>query len=232
MEPICIFRHIECEGPGYLADVLEAHGIPWTLVAVDRGEPIPDRLDGYSGLVFMGGPMSVNDDLDWIGRELALIRQAAQVDLPVLGHCLGGQLISKALGGSVGPNPVKEIGWLDVERVDSPAASDWLQDLPPRLPVFHWHGETFTVPDGASLILKSDHCAHQAFVKGNILAMQCHIEMTSDQVPEWAKLYGHELVASESVQNATEMTRDLDRRIAEIRTIADVLYRRWLVGVK
>ena len=232
MKPICIFRHIECEGPGYLAEVLERSAIPWQLVAVDRGEPIPERVDGYAGLVFMGGPMSVNDDLDWIRRELDLIRQAAGQDMPVLGHCLGGQLISKALGGRIGPNPVKEIGWLDVEQVVSAAAEDWLASLPERFPVFHWHGETFSIPDGASLILSSDHCPHQGFVRGNILALQCHVEVTAEQVPEWSTLYADELIPSPTIQSTAEMSRDLDTRLARLHAVAQRLYARWLAGVK
>ena len=111
MRPLTIFRHIACEGPAYLAAVLDRHAIPWQLVKIDENEPVPDTLDDCSGLVFMGGPMSVNDPLPWIERELSLIRRAQAENMPVLGHCLGGQLICKALGGTISANPVKEIGW-------------------------------------------------------------------------------------------------------------------------
>ena len=116
MKPLYIFRHIDCEGPGYLAEVLERKGIPWQLIAIDTDVAVPHSIDGCSGLVFMGGPMSVNDDLPWIGQELALIRAAQTAGLPVLGHCLGGQLISKALGGEITANPVREIGWHPVRN--------------------------------------------------------------------------------------------------------------------
>ena len=132
MEPLWIFRHVDCEGPGYLADVLETHRIPWRLIAVDRDEPIPPALDGCAGLIFMGGPISVNDPLPWIEPELMLIRAAAQAGKPVLGHCLGGQLISKALRGQVGPNPVREIGRHPVDRADTAAAAHWLRRPPAR----------------------------------------------------------------------------------------------------
>src|SRR3972149_1439134 len=126
MQPILVFRHAPHEGPGYLADYLDRRRLPYRLIRVDQGDPIPTSLDGISGLVFMGGPMSVNDPLPWIPPVLALIRKAVAADLPVLGHCLGGQLISKALGGAVTKNPIKEIGWLPVERVAGPGADDRL----------------------------------------------------------------------------------------------------------
>jgi GMP synthase-like glutamine amidotransferase len=229
MKPLYIFRHVECEGPGYLATVLARHDIPWRLVAIDADAAVPGSIDGCAGLVFMGGPMSVNDPLPWIEAELALIRQAQAAGLPVLGHCLGGQLISRALGGAVTRNPVKEIGWHTVRRIDSAAARDWLGNAPDAMELFHWHGETFSIPAGAECILESAHCAHQAFVAGNTLALQCHVEMEAPMVGEWAARYRHELVAhGPAVQSATQLTADLASRIRGAQQVADRLYTRWL----
>ena len=122
MKPIAIFRHAAPEGPGYLAEFLDERQIPWQLIAIDAGDAVPSDINAFSGLVFMGGPMSANDELPWIAHELALIRDAVARDIPVLGHCLGGQLISKALGGTVSRNPVKEIGWGEVTVVGNEAA--------------------------------------------------------------------------------------------------------------
>ena len=229
MKPLTIFRHIACEGPGYLDSVLKRHSIPYRLVRIDLNEAIPRDLEATSGLVFMGGPMSVNDSLPWIREELDLIEAAQARGMPVLGHCLGGQLISKALGGTVSANPVKEIGWHAVRKHNTPAATDWLADLPQESILFHWHGETFTIPAGADVILESDHCANQGFVSGNTLALQCHVEMTAPMVGEWATLYREELVNdAPAVQSREEMTVDLDARIAAAHQIADKLYQRWL----
>ena len=229
MRPLTIFRHIACEGPGYLADVLERHAVPWRLVRVDEGEGIPDTLDDSSGLVFMGGPMSVNDPLPWIEQETKLIRMAQAANLPVLGHCLGGQLISKALGGTISANPVREIGWHGVRKCDTPAAASWLAGLPDETILFHWHGETFSLPEDAELILENDNCTHQAFALGNTLALQCHVEMLTPMVSEWATLYAHELEETGStVQSAAQMTADLPARIDAAQQFADQLYRRWL----
>jgi len=173
--------------------------------------------------------MSVNDPLPWINRELELIRQAHALGMPVLGHCLGGQLISKALGGIVNANPVREIGWHTVRKLHNQTAESWLGDLPSRMEVFHWHGETFSVPDHAETILESDHCTRQAFALGNTLALQCHVEMTAPMVREWASLYRRELDdLSPAVQPAESMMEDLPGKIAAAQQIADRLYLRWL----
>lgn len=229
MKPLYVFRHIECEGPGYLAEVLTRHAIPYRVIAIDRAEAVPADIDGCAGLVFMGGPMSVNDPLPWIEQELALIRSAADRRLPVLGHCLGGQLISKALGGVITRNPVREIGWHALSKADNAKAADWLDGLPHTMELFHWHGETFSIPAGAEVLLENNHCPHQAFALDNILALQCHVEMTAPMVHEWAGLYRDELEDdSPSVQTAPEMTASLDERIHAAQRVADHLYLRWL----
>ena len=232
MRPLTVFRHISCEGPGYLAEVLERQAIPYRLIRIDANEPVPDSIEDSSGLVFMGGPMSVNDALPWIEQELALIRMAQDRGLPVLGHCLGGQLISKALGGTITANPVKEIGWHPVRSAGTPAADDWLRDVPAEPTLFHWHGEVFSIPEGAELILENDNCAHQAFAMGNTLALQCHVEMTAPMVSEWAALYKDELQAvTATVQSAEQMTEHLNERIRAAQQVADKLYQRWLAPV-
>jgi len=229
MKPIRIFVHIACEGPGYFATLLENYNIPFELVRIDAGETPPTQVDDVSALVFMGGPMSVNDDIEWIPQELALIQKAVDANLPVLGHCLGGQLISKALGGNITANPVKEIGWLPVQKIPGPHTDDWLQNFIDNSMLFHWHGETFSVPDGATAILRSELCAHQGFVIGNTLALQCHIEMTGAMVREWTTLYKDELTdPATSVQSQNEIMENLGNRVKQLHNAADALYRRWL----
>ena len=177
MKPIAIFRHSPTEGAGHFAEFLNAHAIPWQLIRIDAGETVPRNAQDYSGLVFMGGPMSVNDELPWIPFVMALIRDAVARDVPLLGHCLGGQLMSKALGGVVTKNPVKELGWGKVEVADNDVARLWFGDIR-QFDSFHWHGETFSLPQGAMHLLSSAHCANQAYAIGKHLAMQCHVEMT------------------------------------------------------
>lgn len=229
MKPVLIFRHLACEGPGYFEDFLIRHDVPFRLIAIDQGDSVPDSVDFASGLVFMGGPMSVNDDLPWIGQELDLIRLAHQQGMPVLGHCLGGQLIAKALGGRVGRNPVKEIGWHAVDCNPDDAAQPWLQGLPTRFDAFHWHGETFELPPGATRLLSNNWCRHQAFAIGNCLGLQCHVEMTPAMVVEWCRAHADEISEpNASVQSRQQMLVDIDNRCARLQQAAEVLYSHWL----
>ena len=231
MKSVAIVRHAAHEGPGYFAEFLDRHRIPHRLVRVDANDPVPQSLDGISGLVLMGGPMSVNDDLPWIPHVLRLIQQAVAHDVPVLGHCLGGQLLAKALGGVVSRNPVREIGWLPVERVDGPIAREWLGDLPARFEVYHWHGETFTVPDGATRILASRDCPNQAYAFGKHLGMQCHVEMTPALIESWTQTGANELKPSSTVQTREQMLAHVETKTDQLHRIADVLYARWIQGL-
>lgn len=232
MKPMLIVTHVAHEGPGYLQTVLQRRAIPYHLVTIDRGEPLPERIADYSGLVSMGGPMSVNDPLPWIEQEMRLIRDAIKTGLPVLGHCLGGQLISKALGGKITRNPVPEIGWYDVEQIDSPVRRDWLGDLPQQFPAFHWHGETFSIPAGATLLLRNVNCAHQAFVLGNTLALQCHIEMTAPMVRDWVVRAPEDFTPPRgAVQPAEAVLAQLETRVTGLQNIAEKIYARWLRAI-
>ncbi|MEW6293443.1 MAG: type 1 glutamine amidotransferase [Pseudomonadota bacterium] len=231
MKPIAIFRHSAGEGPGYFASFLDAHAIPWQLIAIDAGAAPPPTCTDYAGLCFMGGPMSVNDDLPWLPPVFELIRSAVAAKVPVIGHCLGGQLISKALGGAVTKNPVKELGWGEVMATDA-AARDWLGDLE-RFAAFHWHGETFAIPPGATRILRSAYCENQAFVMGPHLGMQCHVEMTEAMIRLWNRQWAAEnAVPGPSVQRPEEMYERIDARIAAMRVAADRLYARWIGGLE
>lgn len=234
MHPVLIFQHAPIEGPGYFASFLDRHDIPWRLVRIDAGEPVPSALNGISGVCLMGGPMSVNDDLPWIPPLLALIRQAVAADIPVIGHCLGGQLMAKALGASVAANPVKEIGWGEV-RVTDPAAGPWLGDDAGPMQVFHWHGETFALPAGATRILESAWCANQAYVLNGIhVGMQCHVEMTPELVAAWCEHGADEIAAareSPAVQTPETIAAETVERIAPLHRLADKIYSRWIQGL-
>jgi GMP synthase-like glutamine amidotransferase len=233
MKPVAIFRHSRTEGPGYFSHYLEERGVAWQLVRVDAGEAIPGDPKLFAGLVFMGGPMSVNDPLPWIAPTLALIRRAVDSDVPVLGHCLGGQLMSKALGGTVTRNPVKEIGWGPVAIARDDEGTRWFGGRRDFLS-FHWHGETFTIPAGGTRLASSANCENQAFAIGPHLAMQFHVEMTPAMIRAWAAGGAEEIAAARSspaVQTAEEMERDIEPRTAELHAVARTLYDRWLKGL-
>jgi GMP synthase-like glutamine amidotransferase len=233
MKPIAIFRHAETEGPGYLATFLDEQRIPWQLIKIDQGEPLPTSILAYSGMVLMGGPMSVNDDLPWISPLLSLIQQAVDADIPVLGHCLGGQLISKALGGVVTKNAVKEIGWGEVIVSKNDTARHWFGDMQ-SFNGFHWHGETFSLPAGAAHLLASQYCENQAYAIGKHLAFQCHIEMTAEMVRSWCDVGAHEMVsasASPAVQQSDAIQQTLPLHCFFLNKVATQVYKQWIKGL-
>ena len=234
MKPVAIFRHARSEGPGYFATYLDRKAIPWKLFALDEGRTVPKDVRRFSGLVFMGGPMSVNDDLPWIKPALELVREAVRKDVPSLGHCLGGQLMSKALGGEVTRAKVKEIGWGEVQVADNAVAREWFGTLA-GFESFHWHGETFSIPPGATRVLGNAHCANQAFAVGRHLGMQCYVEMTEPMIRAWCKSGADEIEAaadSPGVQNAAKMEKNMDERVAALHQVADRLYERWSAGLE
>jgi GMP synthase-like glutamine amidotransferase len=203
-------------------------------VAIDRAEPVPQRLDDVSGLAFLGGTMSVNDGYPWLADEMRLIRLAAAQDLPMLGHCLGSQLIAKALGGTVAPMAAKEIGWHPVRRVENPVARDWLGAVPERVEVLIWHHEAFTLPPGAVPLLAGEHCAHQAFAIGNTVATVSHPEVTRRLLEGWLRTYGHDIAPlSASVQSIEQIREQMAERCSAMhRAFTDHLYDSWLERVQ
>ncbi|HZM37137.1 MAG TPA: type 1 glutamine amidotransferase [Burkholderiales bacterium] len=233
MKPVAVFRSARSEGPGYFATYLERRSIPLQLVALDEGAPVPREPRRFSGLVFMGGPMSVNDEIPWIAPLLELIREAARKDVPVLGHCLGGQLIAKAFGGTVGPNALQEIGWGEVRVAENALAHEWLGETQ-AFESFHWHGETFTIPPGGTRILENAHCANQAFALGKHFGMQCHVEMTEELVRDWLQGGAGEIAehrSSPGVQPPEEIRRDLRARLDALHQVASRIYDRWTEGI-
>jgi len=235
MKPVAIFRHVASEGPGYFATYLTRREVPWRIIGIDEGEQVPGSPREYGGLVFMGGPMSVNDDLPWIEPALRLIRAAVDAGVPVLGHCLGGQLIAKALGGQVARNPVKEIGWGPVEVLANDVAASWFGAGARSFNSFHWHGETFTIPPGATRIAASAHCENQAFAAGPHLGMQCHVEMTPQLIRAWCNDWGRDVERlarrMPSVQTPAQMLEAVDEKLAALHAVADVVYDRWVRGL-
>ncbi|AXS79426.1 type 1 glutamine amidotransferase [Dechloromonas sp. HYN0024] len=235
MKPVAIFRHSPTEGPGYFAIFLEQHGIPWELIAIDEGAAVPAMADDFSGLCFMGGPMSVNDPLPWIAPVCTLIGDAVAKDVPVIGHCLGGQLMSKALGGQVTRNPVKEIGWSQGGGEDSAVAKTWLGPLAGQLgTIFQWHGETFSLPAGATRLLTNAYCANQMFVLGPHLGMQCHVEMTPEMIATWCEQWADEAIAVAdlpSAQTPDAMLADIAEKLPTMRQLSEQLYSVWIKGL-
>lgn len=230
MKPVAIFQHDKTQRPGYLLKFLEDRGIPTCIFAPMEGDAVPHRSESFSGLIFLGSNGSVNDPLAWIDRERQLLRDAVLRDVPVLGHCFGGQLLATALGGRVTRNATPCIGWAKLQ-----VTPDWRRwfDGAAEVTAFNWHYETFSIPPGAQRTLFGTHCLNKGFAMGRHLALQCHLEVTEDIVREWcaagaAELQDHPGVA---VQQESQMLFGLHQRVAALHKVAHSVYVHWMAGI-
>lgn len=179
-----ILQHVPFEGPGAIAPWLEARGYSLGIVHCWEGDPFPEP-ESVDFLVIMGGPMSVNDEAvyPWLVHERHFVAAVIALDRPVLGVCLGAQMIARALGAEVYPNAQQEIGWFPIQGC-APVGPEVLR-LPALSTVLHWHGETFDLPRGAHLLARSEACVHQAFQWGRaVVGLQFHIESTPQSVAQ------------------------------------------------
>jgi GMP synthase-like glutamine amidotransferase len=234
VRPVAIFRFSPTEGPAYFADWLDTRGVPWTTIALDAGAGVPADPRAYAGLAMMGGPMSVNDALPWVAPLCATLREAVAAGVPVIGHCLGGQLLAKALGAPVARAPVAEFGWIDVATTDVRAQRDWFGGRA-GFTAFQWHYDAFALPAGATRVLTNGFNANQAYViDDRHLGLQCHIEMTRDLVLSWLESGASELpgASSASEQTAAEICRDIDARLNALNAVAADVYTRWATGLR
>jgi len=236
-KPIAIIRYARTEGPGHFATFLTEHGREWTLVRLDEGEPVPASCEPYAGLGFMGGPMSANDELPWTQPVLTLMRQAVQQEVPVIGHCLGGQMLARALGGTVSRAPVKEIGWVAAHVEATAAAKSWFGDDVPQFNAFQWHEDTFSIPPGGERILTDPYCPNQAYVVAERhLGMQCHVEVTAEMIETWCHIgiddIDHSIGTSPAVQDALTIRRLMPQNLPPLTATASRLYTRWMRALK
>jgi GMP synthase (glutamine-hydrolysing) len=185
---IYALTHAPHETVGVIGDALRELNLPMKCVNLFEGDGLPRDTSDLSGLIVMGGPMSVNDVAihPFLFDELQLIEKVLAKEKPVLGICLGAQLIAKALGSKVYPNRVKEIGWHTVWLTPAAGADALFKESSPELPAFHWHGETFDLPAGAVHLARSSRCENQAFRWGrSTYGFQFHLEVTPSMIEEW-----------------------------------------------
>ena len=188
---ILILKNIATEGPGTIEDFLLHSTMQYTII--DLASHAIDSAAGYDTLVMLGGPMSVNDEYEYpyLTLEMKLAEQFMRSGKKVLGVCLGAQLMAKALGARVYPGPEKEIGWFDIDLKDAGLRDSLMAHLAPKgkgCKVFHWHRETFDIPQGAERLAMSDLYPNQAFRYGkNAYAFQFHIEVREETIYAWLK---------------------------------------------
>jgi GMP synthase (glutamine-hydrolysing) len=225
---VLILQHVAVEGPGLLLEVLEAAGARTHTVRADRGMPVPRALAGYAGLVVMGGPMGVyeTDAHPHLRDELALIEDALRQSAPIIGICLGSQLLAAALGARVEPGLHKEIGWFDVHVSGAGRADPAFAACPAVFRPLHWHGDVFELPPGAVSLARSELTTHQAFRAGpNALGLLFHLEAQAGQVSAMAQVFADELASARVDGGALVVASD--ESAARIEPVAKQVFGHW-----
>jgi GMP synthase-like glutamine amidotransferase len=234
MKPILVLQHLDWDGPSYLATWLGERGLKMDRRCTESGQAYPSSLAGHAALAILGGSMSANDPLPSLRQAEALVREAIAQGIPVIGHCLGGQLIARALGAAITRSPRPEVGW---HRVDwATASAGWFgaEVLGPAAPeVFHWHGDAFALPPGAQPLGRSAACPVQAFAIGPHLAMQFHVELDADKLEAWLAEPGDGYDAASradplQLQPVDSMRERAVERLAAQQRLAAAAYTRWI----
>ena len=231
VKPVAVLQYYERDGVGFFGEHLRARGVPIQVFELFNGHTAPASLEGFGGLCLLGGPMSVNDDWGPLRDGERLILEALRGEVPVFGHCLGGQLMSRALGGQVGAAAYAEIGWSQVDAQDDPLAHHWFGRT--TFPMFQWHSETFTLPVGARLIATGVHCHHQAFAIGNLhIGVQFHCEIDRSKIESWLKVPEsadiERFAGSPAVQQPEAIRVATEARLADGQRTSAHMYDRWL----
>ncbi len=210
---IQVFQHVDFEGPAYISEIAQSALHSLHICRFDRGNtPLP--AEDYDMLVIMGGPMSVKDDdaLPWLKAEKKAVESALKSGKKMIGICLGAQMIADVLGANVYPNREKEIGWFPVHRSSAGSGNPPLHFLPDIATVFHWHGETFGLPDGSVRLYSSEATENQAFLYGDrVLALQFHLEMLKPSIESLSEFCASDLGAGKFIMQPAEMTEGLER---------------------
>ena len=234
MAKIYVLQHHPVENLGTIADALEGAALAWQYVRVADGQPVPADMKGAGGLIVMGGPMAVyqTDRYPWLRNEMRLIEDAVKSNLPVLGVCLGAQIVAAALGAKVERNPGgKEIGWHPIRLHDSAKDDRLMRALPATITPFHWHGDIFELPPGAVSLASSDKTPCQAFRHGEkAYGLQFHLEVTRESVAAMADAFAKELIRENIASD--RMIAQGDEFIPPIEKISSEVFSRWAAPIQ
>jgi GMP synthase-like glutamine amidotransferase len=231
---LLVLQHIACEPPGAFEDELRARGLDLLRVELDEGESPPDWRD-FAGLIVMGGPMGAYEDAahPWLAGEKRLIAEAAEAGHPVWGVCLGAQLLAAALGAEVRPGAEPEVGMLPVELTPAAAEDPVFEGAPQRFPTLQWHGDTFDLPAGATLLASSPAYPNQAFAFNRAYALQFHLEVSPGLAREWGEVpaYAASLEAIEGPGALPRLIGELSAHAGTTLPLGRRLFGRWLERV-
>jgi GMP synthase (glutamine-hydrolysing) len=233
MRKILVCQHVPYEILGTFNPLLKEQGFRLRYVNFGRTPDAKPTLDGYQGLVVLGGPMCVDqsDRFPHLKYEIQLIEQALKQDLPILGICLGAQLMAKTLGAWVGPNREKEIGWYDLELTQEGRNDPVLRHLKEKEKIFQWHGDTFTLPQGAVHLAASPTCTQQAFRYGkHAYGMQFHLEVDEAMIQRWLQVPSHidELSDLEDEIDPQQILRETPQYIERLKQLSRLTFGEFL----
>ena len=227
-KPVLVLQHAQPEHPGLILDALKGAGAQVETIRTDLAQPAPPSLENYVGLIIMGGPQSVyeEDKFPYLRAEKQLARLAIDNNIPLLGVCLGSQVIADVLGSEVHPGPAPEIGWKPVKRAPEAANNPVLSALPETFTPLHWHGDIYDLPTGATPIASSEMTPIQGFTyNDNVHALLFHLEMTEAQITEMATLFPEDIRRANLVPNA--FLSQTPAHAAALKPIATQIFTRW-----
>jgi GMP synthase-like glutamine amidotransferase len=219
MSRVLVIKNAGLEGPGTIGDLFESDGFSLQIIFAKK-ERIPP-LD-HAAVLILGAPESANDDLQYLKDEMSLIRNAVQKNIPTLGICLGSQLIAKAFGARVYPGPKKEIGFYHNIRIDSASNSRLFDGLTNPFTVFHWHGDTFEIPENAKRLAHSE-TYNQAFQKDSAVGVQFHFEVNKEIVLSWLDHTQEDLNSSHIDPN--KIRTEIDSNIEDVLSNMKIFYK-------
>ncbi len=230
MDPVLVIKHVESEGPGLLGEFLQARGLALSVVELEKGEGLPDRPEGFSAVISMGGPMGVYDEEDYpfLRKELPLLQAVIERDIPFIGVCLGAQMLARAGNARVLSKACTEIGFYPIRLTKEGQEDPLFAGVPEEFVVFQWHNDVFEIPEGAVWLAESAKCPNQAFrLGGRVYALQFHVEATPEMVEDW---FSEDLESSDPTARARaeEMIRMAPKVVEANRATYDRIFENFL----
>ena len=208
---VIIIKHIDIEGPGTICESLDRYDIPYQVIDIFNGHPLPTSLSKISAVIVLGGPMNVyeEDKYPFLKQEDLFLKKVIREELPALGFCLGAQLIAKAKGAIVKKAPQKEIGWFKITLNEYSPCDLLFRGFMEEIDVFQWHGDTFEIPNGAVKLASSELCSNQAFrIGSNIYGLQFHVEVTDEMIYQWLDAYRDEIDSLKGMVDPDQIISD------------------------